>query len=61
MPDGTRAASANPNGSTHDIAGLFNESRTILGLMPHPERACEPLHGNADGRAFFASLVRRLA
>ena len=54
---GTATAAANPNGSAHNIAGLFNESRTVLGLMPHPERAAEPLHGNTDGKALFDSLV----
>ena len=47
----------NPNGSTADIAGLFNETKTVLGLMPHPERNVEPLHGTTDGRRFFESLL----
>ncbi len=47
----------NPNGSVHDIAGVLNEGGNVLGLMPHPERAIEPLHGNTDGAALFAGLV----
>jgi phosphoribosylformylglycinamidine synthase len=50
----------NPNGSAHDIAGVFNRSRTILGLMPHPERASEPDHGGTDGKALFDGLVAAL-
>lgn len=50
----------NPNGAAHDIAGLFNESGNVLGMMPHPERAYEPLHGSTDGAAIFASVARAL-
>ena len=52
---------ANPNGATRDIAGIYNDKRNVLGMMPHPERAFEPLHGNTDGRAFFDSLVESLS
>ena len=48
---------ANPNGSVENIAGICNEARNIAGLMPHPERASEPLLGSADGRAIFESLI----
>lgn len=48
---------ANPNGSIAHIAGICNEARNVAGLMPHPERASEPLLGSADGRAIFESLV----
>ena len=51
----------NPNGSAADIAGIFNGSRTVLGLMPHPERAADPAHGNTDGRAMFDSVVAALS
>lgn len=51
----------NPNGSAHDIAGLVNERGNVFGLMPHPERADEPLHGSTDGSAVFASLIQALA
>jgi phosphoribosylformylglycinamidine synthase I len=59
--DGNPVPEANPNGSARNIAGIFNESRTVLGLMPHPERAAEPSHGNTDGKAFFDGLVEVLS
>lgn len=58
---GQSADQANPNGATNDIAGIFNAQRNVLGMMPHPERAFDPLHGNTDGRAFFDSLVETLS
>jgi phosphoribosylformylglycinamidine synthase len=48
---------ANPNGSLQNIAGICNERRNVAGLMPHPERASEPLLGSADGRLIFESLI----
>jgi phosphoribosylformylglycinamidine synthase len=51
----------NPNGSIRDIAGVFNETRNVLGLMPHPEDAVENLHGSTDGAGLFASLAHSLA
>ena len=48
----------NPNGSVGDVAGLCNETGNVLGLMPHPERACDPALGGLDGRALLASLGR---
>ncbi len=53
--------SANPNGSINSIAGICNESRNIVGLMPHPERACEHAVGSADGLVLFESVVEALA
>ncbi len=50
----------NPNGSAADIAGVLSDNGRVLGLMPHPERAAEPAHGNTDGQALFAGLVDRL-
>lgn len=50
----------NPNGSVAGIAGIFNEKRTVLGLMPHPEDAVDPLHGNLDGKPLFDGLVEAL-
>ena len=50
----------NPNGAAGDIAGVFSENRRVLGMMPHPERAMEPLHGSADGQALFRALVEGL-
>lgn len=51
----------NPNGSAGDIAGVLSENRRVLGMMPHPERAFEGLHGSSDGAALFASLLGGLA
>jgi phosphoribosylformylglycinamidine synthase len=47
----------NPNGSLRDIAGVLNEGRNVMGMMPHPERATEPLMGSSDGRMVFESLI----
>jgi phosphoribosylformylglycinamidine synthase I len=47
----------NPNGSVADIAGVCNEGRNVVGLMPHPERACNDLLGSADGAVLLRSLV----
>jgi phosphoribosylformylglycinamidine synthase I len=52
---------ANPNGSRDNIAGICNRERNVLGLMPHPERACEDLLGSSDGRDIFRSLAATLA
>ncbi|HEV7292166.1 MAG TPA: phosphoribosylformylglycinamidine synthase subunit PurQ [Devosia sp.] len=51
----------NPNGSINDIAGIFNEQKNVLGLMPHPENLIEAAHGGDDGRALFASLLDHAA
>jgi phosphoribosylformylglycinamidine synthase len=48
---------ANPNGSIQNIAGITNAARNVVGLMPHPERACESVLGSADGLLFFESAV----
>jgi phosphoribosylformylglycinamidine synthase len=48
---------SNPNGSVHAIAALCNERRNVVGMMPHPERACEALLGGVDGRVIFDSIV----
>ena len=45
------------NGSARDIAGIINDAGNVLGLMPHPERAMEPAHGNMDGRRLFEGLL----
>ena len=50
----------NPNGSVNDIAGIFNEKRNVLGMMPHPENAVEPMHGSTDGKALFDSLAQAI-
>jgi phosphoribosylformylglycinamidine synthase len=51
----------NPNGSLRDIAGICNEGRNVMGLMPHPERAADPLLGSVDGRVILESLVASVA
>jgi len=55
------APGENPNGSARDIAGIVNERGTVMGLMPHPEHAVDPLTGSADGLRIFASLASRAA
>jgi phosphoribosylformylglycinamidine synthase len=47
----------NPNGSTADVAGVLSANRRVLGLMPHPERAADPVHGGTDGARMFAGLA----
>jgi phosphoribosylformylglycinamidine synthase subunit PurQ / glutaminase len=47
----------NPNGSLNSVAGISNETGNVLGLMPHPERACEALLGSEDGRVIFGSVL----
>ncbi len=59
-PAGALTDDDNFNGSARAIAGIFNDTRTILGLMPHPEDATDPLLGGTDGRAFFDGLVGAL-
>ena len=48
---------ANPNGSLHNIAGIMNKKGNVLGMMPHPERACEPLLGSSDGNIIWESII----
>jgi phosphoribosylformylglycinamidine synthase subunit PurQ / glutaminase len=61
-PDPLEAKEAyNPNGSMHDIAGIINRGGNVLGLMPHPERAVDPLLGPADGLPLFESILQRVA
>ena len=59
-PDGHVTQAANPNGSAAAIAGLCNEARNVVGLMPHPERACEAALGSGDGLILFESVVQAL-
>jgi phosphoribosylformylglycinamidine synthase len=51
----------NPNGAMDDIAGVLSQNRRVLGMMPHPERAIDPLLNLSDGKPFFAGLIGRLA
>ncbi len=60
-PDGGVTPEANPNGSRNNIAGVYNEAGTVLGLMPHPERLADPALGGTDGVKMFKSLVESLA
>jgi phosphoribosylformylglycinamidine synthase I len=60
--DGSRGPGGSaPNGALDDIAGICNERGNVFGLMPHPERACDPDVAGTDGQAFFTAIVRRLA
>jgi phosphoribosylformylglycinamidine synthase len=56
-PLGEISEEANPNGSLHNIAGIVNKEGNVLGMMPHPERACEPLLGSIDGNLIWESII----
>ena len=56
-PDGTVSEAANPNGSMANIAGIVNERGNVLGMMPHPERASDPVLGHTDGQMLFRSII----
>jgi phosphoribosylformylglycinamidine synthase len=58
---GDATPESNPNGSIHNIAGLCNEARNVVGLMPHPERACELALGSADGLVVLESVVKAVS
>jgi phosphoribosylformylglycinamidine synthase len=58
---GSVTAAANPNGSERNIAGIINEGGNVLGMMPHPERACSPLLGSSDGVRLLESILVRVA
>ncbi len=60
-PEGAITPEANPNGSLENIAGILNEGRNVLGMMPHPDRSSESLLGSSDGFKIFESLVEALA
>lgn len=59
--EGEITDAANPNGSVHSIAGICSEGRNVVGLMPHPERACERVLGSDDGLVLFESVVAALS
>jgi len=59
--DGELDVDANPNGSIRNIAGIYNDTKTVLGMMPHPENMIEPAQGGTDGRALFTGLVEALS
>ena len=60
-PHGRISDDANPNGSVNNIAGVCSAERNVVGLMPHPERACEPVLGSADGLVLFESVLSQVA
>jgi phosphoribosylformylglycinamidine synthase len=60
-PSGEVTQAANPNGSARNIAGICNRQRNVVGLMPHPERACELALGSSDGKVVLESVVNALA
>jgi phosphoribosylformylglycinamidine synthase len=58
---GNVTPSSNPNGSERNIAGIINDNGNVLGLMPHPERACSPLLGSSDGVRLLESILTKVA
>ncbi len=60
-PDGQVTPEANPNGSLGNIAGILNDGRNVLGMMPHPDRSSEAILGSSDGWKVFASMIYALA
>ena len=60
-PEGNPTQEANPNGSLGNIAGILNEGRNVMGMMPHPDRSSEQILGSADGWKIFASMIEALA
>ena len=58
---GNATPNANPNGALHNIAGICDERKRVLGMMPHPERLFEPMLGGTDGRKVFESILERIA
>lgn len=56
-PAGEVSAAANPNGAARHIAGIVNETRNVLGMMPHPERCAETIVGSGDGLKIFSSIL----
>jgi phosphoribosylformylglycinamidine synthase I len=59
-PDGEVTQEANPNGSLKNIAGITNKNKNVLGMMPHPERYCDPILGGIDGSLIFKSIANFL-
>ena len=56
-PNGAVTTESNPNGSINNIAGIVNSKRNVLGMMPHPEKACEDILGSSDGLSIFQSIL----
>ncbi|MBT5319716.1 MAG: phosphoribosylformylglycinamidine synthase I, partial [Chloroflexi bacterium] len=59
-PNGEATPEWNPNGSVNNIAGIMNEAGNVLGMMPHPERACDALIGGTDGAPIFSSMFTEI-
>jgi len=59
-PDGSLSEEFNPNGSVANIAGIINKNGNILGMMPHPERSCDPVLSRTDGSLIFKALVNNI-
>ena len=57
-PEGVVDENSNPNGSINNIAGIINQHGNVLGMMPHPERCCDPILGNTDGKLLFESVIQ---
>ena len=57
-PSGEITPESNPNGSSHNVAGITNREGNVLGMMPHPERCCEEIMGGTDGRLIFESITK---
>jgi len=60
-PEGDVIEAGNPNGAARNIAGIFDEKKTVLGMMPHPERAVDTRHGGTDGKVMFDGIVEALS
>jgi phosphoribosylformylglycinamidine synthase len=58
--DGVIANEFNPNGSQYNIAGIVNKRKNVLGMMPHPERCCDPVLGKTDGQYIFKSIAQSI-
>ena len=58
LEEGKVDEDSNPNGSSNNIAGIFNEKKNILGMMPHPERLIDPVLSGEDGSLLFTSLLK---
>lgn len=59
-PQGDVTPESSPNGSVENIAGIMNRAGNVMGMMPHPERACEAILGSEDGRVIFTSMINYL-
>lgn len=59
-PNGDVTPEINPNGSINNIAGIVNERGNVMGMMPHPEKACEDLIGGSDGNVIFSSMIENV-